>query len=328
MSILNARNLSIQYGTQASPLFEGVSFEINERDKIGLIGPNGCGKSTLLNILIGELAPDHGGVITPRRGITFGYMPQESRIGSDRSLRDEVASVFEALIGLRAEMKKLEEVLQTRSGETLREAMETYGRLQDRFLSEGGYAFEQKTASVLFGLGFGEDDLEKSFRTLSSGQRTRAELAKLLLREPDLLLLDEPGNHLDIAAQAWLEAYVAHYEKAALIVSHDRIFLDRAVSRILELRRGQLTEYLGGYSNYAAQRALRERQDWDEYERKRKEEKRLRRAVAERMRTARKVVRRPPGGKTYDPYHASFYTCSENVFPCIMPLGLSFRRKA
>jgi len=110
MSILNARNLSIQYGTQASPLFEGVSFEINERDKIGLIGPNGCGKSTLLNILIGELAPDHGEVITPRRGITFGYMPQESPIGSDRSLRDEVASVFEALIGLRAEMKKLEEV--------------------------------------------------------------------------------------------------------------------------------------------------------------------------------------------------------------------------
>ena len=167
-----------------------------------------------------------------------------------------------------------------------------------------GYAFEHKTASVLFGLGFGEDDLEKPFRNLSSGQRTRAELAKLLLREPDLLLWDEPGNHLDIAAQEWLEEYIAHYERAALIVSHDRTFLDRAVSRIFELRRGKLTEYVGGYSAYAAQRALWERQAWDETKRKRKEEKRLRRAVAERMRVARKVVRRPP---TYDPYHKPFY---------------------
>ncbi|MBI4553454.1 MAG: ABC-F type ribosomal protection protein [Candidatus Latescibacteria bacterium] len=306
MPIIRAQTVAVRLDGQVDDLFRDVSFEINPRDRVGLIGPNGCGKTTLLRVLAGELHPASGDVIRPKSWNAPGYLRQQSTSARDWPVLDEVLSAFPGVADLKGRLVRLEAQMRTLSGAALDRTVIEYGEVLDTFHRERGYEIEREAVEALLGLGFTAEVLSLPVGHLSSGQRTRAELARLLIQPSDLLLLDEPTNHLDIDGQDWLERYLERYAGAVVIVSHDRYFLDRTVSRILELRRGRLREYTGNYTFYAGQRRLEEERAWEEYERAGKEEKRLRAALTERRRVARKVQGKPKS-RTYDPKQADFY---------------------
>lgn len=278
MPLLTANRLAKSFG--AEDIFDGLSLSIPHRARIGLVGPNGVGKTTLLRILIGLDEPSEGSV-QRARGLEIGYLPQGGGLDSDKTLWEECLTVFSGLVARQRELARLEKEM-TDPGQA-EAALDAYGRLQDEFDRLGGYTFEQQIRQTLAGLGFSQDDLNRPVSQLSGGQRTRALLARLLLTDPDLLLLDEPTNHLDIAAVEWLEAYLREWNGAALIVSHDRYFLDQVVDTIWEMT-PTLEVYRGNYSAYLSQRADRYARQLEEYRSQQefiqKEEEYIRRNIA------------------------------------------------
>jgi ATP-binding cassette subfamily F protein 3 len=288
MSLLNASELAFRHPSQAHALFEGVTFQINPGDRVGLIGPNGTGKTTLLRILAGELAPSRGSVVQ-ERGLRIGYVPQESPAPPAERLHDYVLSARDDVRGLRDELRTVE----PRADEAV--AALRYAGLVAAYAEAGGFLAEAETARVLGGLGFDARERDLPMGRLSSGQRARAELAKLLLTPADLLLMDEPTNHLDIATREWLEEYLSLVPGACLVVSHDRAFLSRAVRRILDLRRGKLTVYEGNYEFYCRERDIIERQAWERYEAQQRRAAADRRSSERRLALARKVATAPKG---------------------------------
>ena len=229
------------------------SFHIEDHEKAALVGPNGAGKSTLLKMIVGELSPDDGNVILTK-GKTLGYLAQHQEMQSGNTIYEEVRTAKADIIAMERRIREIEMELKHLSGNTLNERLETYNRLTATFERENGYAYESEITGVLKGLGFTENDFTKPVDTLSGGQKTRVSLGKLLLTKPDILLLDEPTNHLDLNSIAWLETYLLNYQGAVLIVSHDRYFLNKVVTKVLEIELGELRTYMGNYSDYAAKK--------------------------------------------------------------------------
>lgn len=226
------------------------SFHIEDNEKAALVGPNGAGKSTLLKIIVGEL-PSDGGDIILTKGKSLGYLAQHQEMMSGNSIYEEVRLAKADIIAMEKQIRTIELELKHLSGDALDSRLETYNRLMAAFERANGYAYESEITGVLKGLGFMESDFKKPVDTLSGGQKTRVSLGKLLLTRPDILLLDEPTNHLDLNSIAWLETYLLNYPGAVLIVSHDRYFLNRVVTKVLEIEQGKLMTYLGNYSEYA-----------------------------------------------------------------------------
>ncbi len=229
------------------------SFHIEDHEKVALVGPNGAGKSTLLKMIVGELSPDDGNVILTK-GKTLGYLAQHQEMQSGNTIYEEVRTAKSDIIAMERRIREIEMELKHLSEDTLNERLETYNRLTATFERENGYAYESEITGVLKGLGFTENDFTKPVDTLSGGQKTRVSLGKLLLTKPDILLLDEPTNHLDLNSIAWLETYLLNYQGAVLIVSHDRYFLNKVVTKVLEIELGELRTYIGNYSDYAAKK--------------------------------------------------------------------------
>ena len=226
------------------------SFHIEDHEKAALVGPNGAGKTTIFKMIVGELPADKGEVILTK-GRTLGYLAQHQDMVSGSTIYEEVKLAKADIIAMERQIRDIEHELKHLEGNALTARLETYNRLTAAFERENGYAYESEITGVLKGLGFDEKDFSKPVDTLSGGQKTRVSLGKLLLTKPDILLLDEPTNHLDLNSIAWLETYLLNYSGAVLIVSHDRYFLDRVVTKILEIEMGRLTSYLGNYSDYA-----------------------------------------------------------------------------
>ncbi|MBM3150965.1 MAG: ABC-F family ATP-binding cassette domain-containing protein, partial [Chloroflexi bacterium] len=252
MSLITASNLSKSYGPV--DIFAGVTFAVPKGARLALVGPNGCGKTTLLRILVGLEEPS-GGTLGRTRKVRLGYLPQEAEFELDGTLWEICESVFEHFKSEQAELTRLESLMADPAQSE--QALAKYGPLQQSFEQRGGYAYQARIKQVLGGLGFDQSDYTLPLAHLSGGQRTRAYLAYLLLSNPDLLLLDEPTNHLDIAAVEWLEGYLGQWEGAAVIVSHDRYFLDKAANGILEMAFGATEFYPGNYSAYLQTRELR-----------------------------------------------------------------------
>lgn len=252
MSYLSAQNLGKSYGSR--DVFSGISLSLPAQARVAIVGANGVGKTTLLRILIGLEEPSQGSVQRARQ-IEIGYLPQEAVLSGDGTLWDECLAAVAHLRQLEAELERLEKEMSLPGA--AEEMLERYGMLQEKFEQAGGYTYETTIRQTLSGLGFDESDFHRPLAQLSGGQRTRAYLAKLLLSKPDLLVLDEPTNHLDIKSVEWLEGYLSQWRGAALIVSHDRYFLDRVVNQIWEMSPTRLEIYRGNYSDYLQQRQER-----------------------------------------------------------------------
>ena len=236
-------------------LIDHVTWQISDGDRVGLCGPNGAGKTTLLKMLAGLDEPDSGGIVRPA-DLTIGYLPQDGLTHSGRTVFEEASSAFQPLLDMKSEMHHIEHRLGDASiPHDEHDAMLVrYSELQDRFRLAEGYSMDLRIATVLRGLGFSPDDAERPAETFSGGWQMRIALGKLLLGRPNLLLLDEPTNHLDLEARNWLEEYLGSYPYAVILVSHDRYFLDAVVTRITDLNLRKLTDYVGNYSKYVAQR--------------------------------------------------------------------------
>jgi len=252
MPLLSASNLSKSFGPD--DIFSGISLSIPKGARIAIVGPNGIGKTTLLRILVGLDEPS-GGSINRTRGLSIGYLPQEAVLTAEHSLWQESLSAFEDLLQRESELAQLEFAMA--DPDQAPGILERYGKLQETFELVGGYAYETLIRQVLTGLGFTPQDFDRPLNQLSGGQRTRALLARLLLSKPDLLVLDEPTNHLDMAAVEWLEGYLLTWEGAALLVSHDRYFLDKVAQYIWEMDLAGWETYRGNYSAYLQHRQER-----------------------------------------------------------------------
>lgn len=246
--ILGCHNLKKAFGDQV--IVKSGSFHIEEREKVALIGINGAGKSTILKMIMGELDSDDGNIILAKDK-TIGYLSQHQELDGDNSILEEIRTAKADLIEMEKHIRMVEMELQHLNGDALEERLSYYHRLTQRFEQENGYAYKSELVGVLKGLGFKEEDFSKSIRTLSGGQKTRVALGKLLLTKPDVLLLDEPTNHLDMNSIQWLETYLMNYNGAVLIVSHDRYFLNRVVSKVVEIELGTITTFNGNYNEFA-----------------------------------------------------------------------------
>jgi ATP-binding cassette subfamily F protein 3 len=254
--VIQLSSLSKSFGDRV--LLDSVTWQIDDRERVGLSGPNGAGKTTLLKMLAGLDEPDEGTIVKPT-GLTIGYLPQDGLSYSGRTLREEVSLAFKPLLDMKAEIASLEDRLgdEQASHDEHETMLSRYSELQDEFRRSDGYTIELKVTTVLRGLGFSDDDLEKRTETFSGGWQMRIALARLLLGRPGLLLLDEPTNHLDLDARNWLEEYLSDYPHAVILVSHDRFFLDAVVTKITEIGMRTLTDYVGNYSAYIKERDAR-----------------------------------------------------------------------
>ena len=246
--ILGCTKISKSFGTDV--VLTDVSFHINEREKAAIIGVNGAGKTTLLRIIMGEEPADTGSVIFANDA-SVGYLAQHQDLTSEKTIYEELLTVKEDVTELDRKMRALEEEMKHLSGDALEQALESYTRYNHAFEQKNGYAYKSELTGVLKGLGFAEDEFDKQICNLSGGQKTRVFLGKLLLTKPDLILLDEPTNHLDMNSIAWLETYLKNYPGAVVIVSHDRYFLDRVVTKVIEIERTQARVYEGNYTAYS-----------------------------------------------------------------------------
>lgn len=267
MPILSCTEVGKSFG--AERIFAGITFQINELDRIGLVGPNGAGKSTLLNILARREDPDEG-TIAIARNTRVGYLTQYVDFQQHNTLREELLTVFAELRLWEGELSTLTQAMSapaTKENTALyAELLARYDELQTRYEHAGGYTYENRVEQVLDGLGFTREQQEAPVMRLSGGQQTRASLGKLLLQEPDLLLMDEPTNHLDLTALEWLETYLLSWKGAMVIVAHDRYFLDKIVSRTIEMAFGRIEEYPGNYTKYLSLREERMERQQREYE--------------------------------------------------------------
>ena len=249
--ILQLEKISKSFGARV--LFENVSLRLEEHDRIALVGPNGAGKTTMLKIISGKEAPDSGRVLFAK-GAKVGYLEQEAIEMGDRPIFEEVMSSQSEVVEQEKRMLELEASLGSDPSES---QLAAYGKARDLYESMGGYSLHSRVRSVLFGLGFGEDDMSRSTNDYSGGWQMRIALAKLLTRNPEILLLDEPTNHLDLESVKWLESFLRGYDGTVLVVSHDREFLDNMVTRVAEIDNGEVREYRGNYSSY-----LKQREEW------------------------------------------------------------------
>ena len=251
--ILSCQNLSKTFVDR--PILKQASFQLEEHEKAAIVGVNGAGKTTLLKMLIGQLPADEG-LITFAKDKTFGYLAQQSDLSSSHTIYEELLSVKQDLVSMEQQLRDLEESMKHCEGTQLEEIMNRYTRMTHDFEVRGGLLYKSELTGVLKGLSFLDEDFDKQISTLSGGQKTRVSLAKLLLQSPDLIILDEPTNHLDIASISWLETYLRSYKGAVLIVSHDRYFLDRIVTKVIAIENGLVRSYAGNYSDYAAKAAM------------------------------------------------------------------------
>ncbi|MDO4311910.1 MAG: ABC-F type ribosomal protection protein [Eubacteriales bacterium] len=251
--ILSCHDITKAFGEHI--IIDKGSFHIEEHEKAALVGLNGAGKSTLLKMIVGELACD-GGSITLTKGKTLGYLSQHQELTSGNSIYEEVRTAKAELIEMESRIRSIELELKDLTGKALEERLNTYHNLMNTFELSDGYAYESEITGVLKGLGFTEDEFDKPVDTLSGGQKTRVALGKLLLTRPDVLLLDEPTNHLDLNSITWLETFLLNYFGAVLIVSHDRYFLNRVVSKVIEIELGRLSIFSGNYTAYAQKKQM------------------------------------------------------------------------
>ena len=250
--ILSCQGISKSFGEKV--ILEDASFHIEEREKAALIGNNGAGKTTRLRIIMNELHADSGQVVL-MKDRQIGYLAQYQDVQGHRTVYEELLSTKQYIIDMEERMRSMELEMKHASGEELDRLMNSYTRLTHEFELENGYAYKSELMGVLNGLGFAEEDFTKQVATLSGGQKTRVALGKLLISKPDILLLDEPTNHLDMESIAWLETYLLNYPGAVFIVSHDRYFLDKVVTKVVEIEAGHVRMYSGNYSAYAEKKA-------------------------------------------------------------------------
>ena len=250
--ILSCQGISKSFGEKV--ILEDASFHIEEREKAALIGNNGAGKTTLLRIIMEEIHADAGQVVLAKDK-RIGYLAQYQDVQGHLSVYEELLSTKQYIIDMEEHLRAMEVQMKNASGEELDRLMNSYTRLTHEFELENGYAYKSELMGVLNGLGFTEEDFTKQVATLSGGQKTRVALGKLLISNPDILLLDEPTNHLDMESIAWLETYLLNYPGAVFIVSHDRYFLDKVVTKVIEIDAGQVRMYAGNYSAYAEKKA-------------------------------------------------------------------------
>lgn len=254
--ILACQNINKAFGTDV--ILKNASFHMEDREKAAVVGINGAGKSTLLKIIIGEMEADSGEVVLAK-GKTIGYLAQHQDLNSDHTIYQELLTVKQDVIDLETRIREIEAQMKELSGTALDMALEQYTRMNHEFELKNGYAYKSEVVGVLKGLGFEEEEFEKHVNKLSGGQKTRVSLGKLLLSHPDLIMLDEPTNHLDMNSIAWLETFLLNYDGAVLVVAHDRYFLNRIATKIIEIDAGEVTTFQGNYSDYAAKKSqLRE----------------------------------------------------------------------
>ena len=250
--LLACQNISKAFGTKE--ILHDVNFHINEKEKIAIVGINGSGKTTLLKIIMGEETPDNGQVIIAKDA-TIGYLSQHQDISFDNTIYGEMLATKQYILDLEANIRKLEKDMKHAEGEELEKILETYNRLSSKYDRDNGYSYESEITGVLKGLGFSPDDYDRHINTLSGGQKMRIALGRLLLTRPDLIILDEPTNHLDMPSISWLEGFLASYSGSVLIVSHDRYFIDRIVTKVIEIDNKKATIYHGNYTYFADKRA-------------------------------------------------------------------------
>lgn len=251
--ILSCSNICKSFGE--NDILKQVSFHIEDHEKAAIVGINGAGKSTLLKILIGKLSADDG-VVTWAKGASIGYLAQHQDLEGAETIYDALLKVKKPLIQMEERIRSLELEMKSASGDELEAKFSEYSRLNHEFEMADGYSYQSEITGVLKGLGFTEDEFSKPITALSGGQKTRVSLGKLLLTKPDILLLDEPTNHLDMESIAWLETYLRNYSGAVIIVAHDRYFLDRVVTKVIELDMGHCTVFSGNYSAYSDKKAM------------------------------------------------------------------------
>ncbi len=251
--ILACNKLHKSYGIDV--VLDKITFHLEEKEKAAIVGVNGAGKTTLFRVLTGEISAD-GGDFYMKKEASLGYMAQNQQTESTRTIYEEMLSVFAKILETENLLREMENKMGTLSGQELSDKMEEYARLQHFFEQNDGYSYQSRLRGVLKGLGFGEDEFNRPLSQLSGGQKTRIFLGKLLLSKPDILLLDEPTNHLDIASIEWLEDYLRGYDGAALIISHDRYFLDKIVTKVVEIENKKSNIFNGNYSFYTQQKDI------------------------------------------------------------------------
>lgn len=268
MIILQANKIERSFAGEV--LFDNISLQVDERDRIALVGKNGAGKSTLLKILVGEEEPTSG-EINKKRDLSLSYLAQDSRFESSNTIYDEMLHVFDSLRKTEKTLRQMELAMGEKTGADLEKLMQDYDRLSEEFRQAGGFTYEADIRAILNGFKFDESMWQMKIEELSGGQNTRLALAKMLLEKPNLLVLDEPTNHLDIETIAWLENYLVNYSGALLIVSHDRYFLDKVATITLDLTKHSLDRYVGNYSSFVEQKEQKLLTEAKNYEKQQKE---------------------------------------------------------
>ena len=268
MIILQANKIERSFAGEV--LFDNISLQVDERDRIALVGKNGAGKSTLLKILVGEEEPTSG-EINKKRDLSLSYLAQDSRFESSNTIYDEMLHVFDDLRKTEKTLRQMELEMGEKTGADLEKLMQDYDRLSEEFRQAGGFTYEADIRAILNGFKFDESMWQMKIEELSGGQNTRLALAKMLLEKPNLLVLDEPTNHLDIETIAWLENYLVNYSGALLIVSHDRYFLDKVATITLDLTKHSLDRYVGNYSSFVEQKEQKLLTEAKNYEKQQKE---------------------------------------------------------
>ena len=268
MIILQANKIERSFAGEV--LFDNISLQVDERDRIALVGKNGAGKSTLLKILVGEEEPTSG-EINKKRDLSLSYLAQDSRFESSNTIYDEMLHVFDDLRKTEKTLRQMELEMGEKTGADLEKLMQDYDRLSEEFRQAGGFTYEADIRAILNGFKFDESMWQMKIEELSGGQNTRLALAKMLLEKPNLLVLDEPTNHLDIETIAWLENYLVNYSGALLIVSHDRYFLDKVATITLDLTKHSLDRYVGNYSSFVEQKEQKLLTEARNYEKQQKE---------------------------------------------------------
>ena len=254
--ILSCNNISKAFDSKV--ILDNCSFHSEDREKVAIVGINGAGKSTLFKIITGELQPDDG-IVTVSKDKTLSYLSQHPDIAGHHTIYEEMLEVKKDIIEMEHDIRSIEAEMKNTTGDKLDKLLETYSRLIHSFELNDGYAYKSEITGVLKGLGFSEDNFNRKIETLSGGQKTRVFLSKILLSKPDIILLDEPTNHLDLNSISWLENFLSNYKGAVIIISHDRYFLDKIVTKVVEIENTKCTTYSGNYSDYATKKAaLRE----------------------------------------------------------------------